>query len=209
MQYFFAVSWLVSAVVVGGCASDSAPANQGLSAGTGGSNSGGLGSLANADGGATVAGTSGAAGVSAGNGGGRTGISGGAGMSSGGVSGGAGIGSGGSPTSAGENTGGVSGGAGMSSGVSVGGAHSWVLACPPSATRQECCMHYCSCMATNCAATAPTACVETCAAPDNQWNLKCRVEQCFEALNPNHPEDRASHCGHALEKPAKCQGIIP
>jgi len=43
----------------------------------------------------------------------------------------------------------------------------------------------------------------------NTWNLKCRVEQCFEALNPGSPQDKGSHCGHAVEKPLKCQGIIP
>ncbi len=31
----------------------------------------------------------------------------------------------------------------------------------------------------------------------------------FEALDPKYPADKASHCGHAVEKPPKCQGIIP
>jgi hypothetical protein len=64
-------------------------------------------------------------------------------------------------------------------------------------------------MMTNCAAQTPTNCVATCSAPGNTWNLKCRVEQCFEALNPKYPADKGSHCGHAVEKPPKCQGIIP
>jgi hypothetical protein len=51
--------------------------------------------------------------------------------------------------------------------------------------------------------------VATCSSPGNNWNLKCRVEQCFEALDPKYPMDKASHCGHAVEKPPKCQGIIP
>jgi len=70
-------------------------------------------------------------------------------------------------------------------------------------------MHYCTCMMKNCASRLPAMCVETCSAPGNTWNLKCRVEQCFEALNPGSPQDKGSHCGHAVEKPLKCQGIIP
>jgi hypothetical protein len=87
--------------------------------------------------------------------------------------------------------------------------HPWVIPCEPEWTREKCCMHYCTCMTTNCPSTAPANCVATCSAPDNKWNLKCRVEQCFEALNPKYPADKGSHCGHAVEKPPKCQGIIP
>jgi hypothetical protein len=84
-----------------------------------------------------------------------------------------------------------------------------VIPCQADWTRAQCCMHYCTCMATNCPATAPANCVATCSAPGNNWNLRCRVEQCFEALDPKYPMDKASHCGHAVEKPPKCQGIIP
>jgi hypothetical protein len=87
--------------------------------------------------------------------------------------------------------------------------HPWVIPCEPEWTRAQCCMHYCTCMTTTCAGQAPANCVATCSAPDNKWNLKCRVEQCFEALNPKYPADKGSHCGHAVEKPPKCQGIIP
>jgi hypothetical protein len=85
----------------------------------------------------------------------------------------------------------------------------WIEPCDPSWTRAQCCMHYCTCMMKNCASRLPAMCVETCSAPGNTWNLKCRVEQCFEALNPGSPQDKGSHCGHAVEKPLKCQGIIP
>jgi len=87
--------------------------------------------------------------------------------------------------------------------------HPWVIPCQADWTRAQCCMHYCMCMTTNCPSTAPANCVTTCSAPGNNWNLKCRVEQCFEALDPKYPMDKASHCGHAVEKPPKCQGIIP
>jgi hypothetical protein len=88
-------------------------------------------------------------------------------------------------------------------------AHPWVIPCQADWTRAQCCMHYCTCMTTNCPSTAPANCVATCSAAGNNWNLKCRVEQCFEALDPKYPMDKASHCGHAVEKPPKCQGIIP
>jgi hypothetical protein len=87
--------------------------------------------------------------------------------------------------------------------------HPWVIPCQADWTRAQCCMHYCMCMTTNCPSTAPANCVATCSSPGNNWNLKCRVEQCFEALDPKYPMDKASHCGHAVEKPPKCQGIIP
>jgi hypothetical protein len=85
----------------------------------------------------------------------------------------------------------------------------WIEPCDPTWTPAMCCMHYCNCMMKNCADRAPANCVATCTAPGNNWNLKCRVEQCFEALNPRAPQDKGSHCGHAVEKPLKCQGIIP
>jgi hypothetical protein len=89
------------------------------------------------------------------------------------------------------------------------GLRPWIEPCAPEWTRAQCCMHYCACMMKNCAERLPPSCVETCTAPGNNWNLKCRVEQCFESTNPNNTKDRASHCGHAVEKPLKCQGLIP
>jgi hypothetical protein len=86
--------------------------------------------------------------------------------------------------------------------------HEWVLPCLPEWTRDQCCMHYCTCMMTNCASRAPANCLATCTAPGNNWNLKCKVEQCFESLDPRYPMDHNSHCGHATEA-AHCQGIIP
>ena len=87
--------------------------------------------------------------------------------------------------SGGSGAGGMeaSGGSGT---VGDGGipGHEWVIPRQPDWTRAQCCMHYYACMMANCPATAPANCVTTCSAPDNKWNLKCRVEQCFEALNP-------------------------
>ena len=79
--------------------------------------------------------------------------------------------------------------------------HPWVVPCESGATMQQCCMHYCDCMMKNCPATLPANCQMACEA--GKWNLKCRVEQCFEALDPNYPMDKGSHCGHAVEKPPK------
>lgn len=90
--------------------------------------------------------------------------------------------------------------------------HPWVIPCDPSWSLAQCCMHYCTCMMTNCPTTIPKNCQETCTTPKNGWNLKCRVEQCFQSLNPNYPQDHGSHCGHAAATPAygaKCEGIIP
>jgi hypothetical protein len=149
-----------------------------------------------------------------------------------------GRGSGGSNTSGVGGTGGSTGGSGTGGSTATGGnadqpdaavdaaqssaadastgdlggtlaTHPWVIPCQADWTRAQCCMHYCTCMMTNCASTLPANCVATCSAPGNNWNLKCRVEQCFEALDPKYPMDKASHCGHAVEKPPKCQGIIP
>jgi hypothetical protein len=86
--------------------------------------------------------------------------------------------------------------------------HEWVIPCDPSWSKAQCCAHYCGCMARNCADREPKDCMATCTAPGNNWNLKCKVEQCFESLDPRFPMDHGSHCGHATEA-AHCQGIIP
>ena len=97
--------------------------------------------------------------------------------------------------------------AGTTDGGGIPG-HEWVIPCATGWSHDQCCMHYCTCMMQNCAAKAPTNCLATCTAPGNAWNLKCRVEQCFESLDPRFPMDKGSHCGHAIEA-AHCQGIIP
>jgi hypothetical protein len=86
--------------------------------------------------------------------------------------------------------------------------HEWVIPCDPKWTKEQCCAHYCTCMTTNCPDRAPANCMATCTSPGNNWNLKCKVEQCFESLDPRYPMDKGSHCGHATEA-AHCQGIIP
>jgi hypothetical protein len=82
------------------------------------------------------------------------------------------------------------------------------MLCGKDWTREQCCAHYCTCMTKNCAAQTPNDCVATCVATKT-WKLDCRVEQCFETLNPKYPMDAKSHCGHAVEKPLKCQGLVP
>jgi hypothetical protein len=98
-------------------------------------------------------------------------------------------------------------GAAITDGGGIPG-HEWVIPCAADWTKEQCCAHYCTCMASNCPARAPANCMTTCTAPGNNWNLKCKVEQCFESLDPRYPMDKGSHCGHATE-PAHCQGIIP
>jgi hypothetical protein len=100
-----------------------------------------------------------------------------------------------------------SGAAAITDGGGIPG-HEWVIPCAADWTKEQCCAHYCTCMASNCPARAPANCMATCTAPGNNWNLKCKVEQCFESLDPRYPMDKGSHCGHATE-PAHCQGIIP
>jgi len=194
-----AVSILALGLAVTGCSSNSPKKAAPGSEGTGGTDE--------PTGGST--GTGGVKGT-----GGNTGGSTGSGGSS--STGGA-IGSGGSEGSGG-GTGGVPGSTpdaaadGPASATTDGPqgipGHEWVLPCLPQWTRDQCCMHYCTCMMTNCASRAPANCLATCTAPGNNWNLKCKVEQCFESLDPRYPMDHNSHCGHATEA-AHCQGIIP
>jgi hypothetical protein len=83
----------------------------------------------------------------------------------------------------------------------------WLQWCQADWPKAQCCAFYCSCMQTTCPGTLPASCQTAC--EGGNWNLKCRVEQCFEARNPNVPQDKGSHCGHAVEKPPKCQGLTP
>jgi hypothetical protein len=92
--------------------------------------------------------------------------------------------------------------------IATDGGRPWLMLCGKDWSREQCCMHYCTCMMKNCAAQTPNDCVATCVATKT-WKLDCRVEQCFETLNPKYPMDAKSHCGHAVEKPLKCQGLVP
>jgi hypothetical protein len=84
----------------------------------------------------------------------------------------------------------------------------WLSPCAKDWTREMCCEHYCGCMMANCAAELPADCQNACVTATT-WKLDCRVEQCFESLNPHVPQDALSHCKHAIEKPTKCQNLQP
>ena len=118
---------------------------------------------------------------------------------------------GGTPTGGvpGTGTGGTTGAVpDASAPVATDGGRPWLMLCGKDWPREQCCAHYCTCMMKNCAAQTPNDCVATCVATKT-WKLDCRVEQCFETLNPKYPMDAKSHCGHAVEKPLKCQGLVP
>ena len=86
-----------------------------------------------------------------------------------------------------------------------GGAYGkpFIIACPDGAPRAACCQHYCACMATNCGTVSsvrlPKDCMAACVAPDavQSWDLRCRVYNCFESLNPLAQKDHVAHCEHA------------
>jgi hypothetical protein len=86
-----------------------------------------------------------------------------------------------------------------------GGAYNkpFIVACPEGASRAACCQHYCACMATNCGAVSsvklPKDCMAACVSPDavQSWDLRCRVYNCFESLNPLAQKDHVAHCEHA------------
>jgi hypothetical protein len=86
-----------------------------------------------------------------------------------------------------------------------GGAYGkpFIVACPDGASRTACCQHYCGCMAKNCGNVSsvrlPADCMAACVAPDavKGWDLRCRVYNCFESLNPLAQKDRVAHCEHA------------
>ena len=82
-----------------------------------------------------------------------------------------------------------------------GGAYmkSFIIACPDGAPREACCAHYCGCMMTHCQKQLPQDCMAACIAPAgvSKWDLKCRVYNCFESLNPLASKDQQAHCDHA------------
>jgi hypothetical protein len=82
-----------------------------------------------------------------------------------------------------------------------GGAFSkpFIIECPAGAPREACCLHYCTCMMTNCARQTPADCMAACIAPTAvaKWDLRCRVYNCFESLNPLATKDHQAHCEHA------------
>lgn len=82
-----------------------------------------------------------------------------------------------------------------------GGAYmkDFIIACPDGAPREACCAHYCKCMATNCDKQTPQDCMAACVSPAgvSKWDLKCRVYNCFESLNPAAQKDHQAHCEHA------------
>jgi hypothetical protein len=98
-------------------------------------------------------------------------------------------------------------GASPTDAVAVTDGRYWLHWCQPDWPKAQCCAFYCDCMKTTCPGTLPASCQMAC--ETGNWNLKCRVEQCFEANNPGFPMDKGSHCGHAVEKPPKCQGLTP
>ena len=86
-----------------------------------------------------------------------------------------------------------------------GGAYNkpFIVACPDGASRTACCQHYCGCMMKNCGSVSsvklPKDCMAACVAPDavKNWDLRCRVYNCFESLNPLAQKDHVAHCEHA------------
>ena len=86
-----------------------------------------------------------------------------------------------------------------------GGAYgkAFIIACPDGASRTACCAHYCGCMSKICgnvgSVKLPKDCMGACLAPDavSGWDLRCRVYNCFESLNPLAQKDRVAHCEHA------------
>jgi hypothetical protein len=86
-----------------------------------------------------------------------------------------------------------------------GGAYGkdFIVACPDGASRTACCQHYCSCMMKNCGAVSsvrlPKDCMAACVSPEavTGWDLRCRVYNCFESLNPLAQKDHVAHCEHA------------
>jgi hypothetical protein len=80
-----------------------------------------------------------------------------------------------------------------------GGAYmkDFIIACPDGAPHEACCAHYCGCMMTNCGKQIPQDCMNACMAGVSRWDMKCRVYNCFESLNPLAAKDHQAHCEHA------------
>jgi hypothetical protein len=75
-------------------------------------------------------------------------------------------------------------------------AKPFIRLCPDGASKANCCMHYCTCMMTNCSKQIPADCLSACMASD-KWDMRCRVYNCFESLNPLAQKDHTAHCEHA------------
>jgi hypothetical protein len=75
----------------------------------------------------------------------------------------------------------------------------FIIACPEGAPRAACCAHYCGCMMKNCGGQTPSDCMTACLSPTGvqKWDLRCRVYNCFESLNPLAQKDHTAHCEHA------------
>jgi hypothetical protein len=75
-------------------------------------------------------------------------------------------------------------------------AKPFIVLCPDGAPKAACCMHYCSCMMTNCSKQIPADCLNACMG-NQKWDMRCRVYNCFESLNPLAQKDHQAHCEHA------------
>jgi hypothetical protein len=75
-------------------------------------------------------------------------------------------------------------------------AKPFIVLCPDGAPKAACCMHYCSCMMTNCSMQIPADCLNACMG-NQKWDMRCRVYNCFESLNPLAQKDHQAHCEHA------------
>jgi hypothetical protein len=188
-------------LIVSGCSGDTtAPSNGGAAGGSGGGSSSGGSGGGSGSGGTSAQGGSGGntAGGSGGSGGDVAGASGGTNDEDASIDG---------ETPDVDVIGAADGN--LDTGTRPGDAgRYWLSPCQAGWTRDQCCTHYCGCMATNCAAQLPADCQNACVTAQT-WKLDCRVEQCFESLNPNVPQDAVSHCKHAIEKPTKCQNLQP
>jgi hypothetical protein len=205
------------------CPGPSAGGGTSVDRGTGGGGTGGARATGGAGGTTTTTGSGGGTGPTGGTAAGGASAPGGSGGDpsapdapvAGGATGGAYATGGAGPTGGAGATGGMSGSGGAPAAasdaapsVATDGGRPWLMPCPKDWTREQCCMHYCGCMMKNCAAQTPANCQATCVATTT-WKLDCRVEQCFESLNPNYPMDGPSHCKHAVEQPLKCQNLQP
>jgi hypothetical protein len=97
------------------------------------------------------------------------------------------------------------------SGQMSGDAGNWKLVCPNSMPPMTCCTMYCGCMQQRCAMEIQGGfpggkdCMTWCLTVGPTLNrgpvstgIQFLVCECSEAGNPAVPQDRHSHCGHAL-----------
>jgi hypothetical protein len=188
---------LVAACPASSPTEDPAPVATARTGGAMGSGSGGSTAVPTATGGAP--GTGGDVGAT----GGGTGMTGGAGGGAGGVDAAAPD----VPAAGGSTGAATDAGAGGGDGGPVdpndpktwpGGAFAkpFIVLCPDGAPKAACCMHYCSCMMTNCSKQIPSDCLNACMG-NEKWDMRCRVYNCFESLNPLAQKDHQAHCEHA------------